>query len=153
WRRWVVKSDELDELLAEQRRLANGNRLAEGARQGLDLIYEGDSFSANTAIGRAASLLRTLVPLDAQLAEPEKRLEEAAIAVREAADGLRHYLDGLEIDPQRLDWVERRVATIDDLARKHRVAPRNCRGCWSNFSPSLRNCSHTSRPWLPSKPP
>ena len=117
-----LKSDEIPELLAEQRRLSNGSRLGEGARQSLDLIYEDDSFSAHLAVGRATSLLRALVPLDAQLAEPEKRLEEASIALREAADGLRHYLDSLDMDPQRRDWVERRVATIEELARKHRIS-------------------------------
>ncbi len=117
-----LKPGELPELMAEQRRLANGSRLGEGARQALDLIYEDDSFSANAAVGRAASQLRTLTALDAALVEPGQRLEEASIAIREAADNLRHYLDALDIDPERRDFVERRVATIEELARKHRIA-------------------------------
>ncbi len=116
-----LKPEELPELLAEQRRLANGSRLGEGARQAMDLIDEDDSFSAHGAVGRAGAQLRNLTALDAGLVEPERRLQEASIAIREAADGLRHYLEALDIDPQRRDWVERRVATIEELARKHRV--------------------------------
>src|SRR6185437_15109250 len=36
---------------------------------------------------------------------------------------LQHYMDTLEIDPHRLEEVERRLAGIEELARKHRVAP------------------------------
>ena len=117
-----LKADELPDLLAEQRRLANGSKLVEGARAALDLIYEDDSFSANAAVGRAASQLRALTALDAALGEPGQRLEEASIAIREAADNLRHYLNALDMDPERRDFVERRVATIEELARKHRIA-------------------------------
>jgi DNA repair protein RecN (Recombination protein N) len=117
----ALKVDEIPELLAEQRRLAHGSRLGEGARQALDLIYDDDSFSAHAAVGRAATQLRNLTALDAALAEPGKLLDEASIAIREAANGLRHYLEALDVDPQRRDWVERRMATIEELARKHRA--------------------------------
>lgn len=117
----ALKAEELPDLLAEQRRLAHGSRLGEGAQQALGLIYEDESFSAFGAVGRAAAQLRTLTALDAALAEPGKLLDEASIAIREAADGLRHYLEALDVDPQRRDWVERRFATIEELARKHRV--------------------------------
>lgn len=117
----ALKAEELPELITEQRRLANGSRLGEGAQQALGLIYEDESFSAYSAVGRAASQLRALTALDASLTEPGKLLDEASIAIREAADGLRHYLEKLDVDPQRRDWVERRFATIEELARKHRV--------------------------------
>lgn len=117
----AFNAEELPDLIAEQRRLANASRLGEGAQQALAVIYEDETFSAYSAVGRAASQLRTLAALDASLAEPGRLLDEAAISIREAADGLRHYLEKLDVDPQRRDWVERRFATIEELARKHRV--------------------------------
>ena len=47
--------------------------------------------------------------------------EESLIALGEAGAGLGAYLEGLDADPARQELVERRVAAIDDLARKHRV--------------------------------
>ncbi len=44
------------------------------------------------------------------------------INTHEAADALRHYLDGLDIDPARQEEIERRAAALEALARKHRVA-------------------------------
>ena len=37
------------------------------------------------------------------------------------ASDLARYRDRLEADPQRLEWLESRLATIAELARKHRV--------------------------------
>ena len=70
---------------------------------------------------RAASQLRNAARLDARLAAPLARVEESLIALREAGAGLGAYLEGLDADPARQELVERRVAAIDDLARKHRV--------------------------------
>lgn len=117
----ALKPAELPELLSEQRRHANSGRLAEGARQALDLVYENDSFNGHEAVGRAIAALRGLTALDPRLADTEKLLEEARIGLRESADSLRRYLDAMDVDPERQEWVERRVATIEELARKHRL--------------------------------
>src|ERR1700704_2034933 len=49
-------------------------------------------------------------------------LEEASIQVREAARELERYRETLDVDAARQDEVERRLAAIEELARKHRVA-------------------------------
>ena len=117
----ALTTEELPGLLAEQRRHANSGRLAEGAQQAIELIDEADSANANLAVSRAQGVLRGLVALDAQLESADRLLAEAAISIREATATLRHYLDSLDVDPQRQEWVERRVATIEELARKHRL--------------------------------
>lgn len=118
-----LERKELPELFAEQRRHANSGRLAEGVQLALQLIDEAEEANANLAVSRAQSSLRTLAALDPQLASAEQLLSEAGIAIREATGALRHYLDSLEVDPQRQEWVERRVATLEELARKHRLKP------------------------------
>jgi len=117
----ALKPAELPDLLAEQRRHANSGRLLEGARQALDLVYENDSFSAHETVGRAIAALRGITALDPRLAGTEQLLEESRIGLRESADALRRYLDSMDVDPERQEWVERRVATVEELARKHRL--------------------------------
>ncbi len=60
--------------------------------------------------------------MDEQLAALAPSLEEAEIRVKDASHTLLQYLDALELDPQRADDIERRLAAIEELARKHRVA-------------------------------
>lgn len=50
-------------------------------------------------------------------------LNQAAIALDEAKQDIQHAVDRFEIDPERLQWVEERLATLFSLARKHRIEP------------------------------
>jgi DNA repair protein RecN (Recombination protein N) len=119
----ALEPGEVESLAEEQARLANRGRLAEGARAALSLAYDAEGADAHASASRAAGHLRPLAELDSQLAAPLRLLQEAAIALKEAGGELAAYLDGLDVDPQRQDWVERRVAAIEQLARKHRIEP------------------------------
>jgi len=119
----ALEPGEVEALAEEQARLANRGRLAEGARAALSLAYDAEGADAHASASRGAGQLRPLAELDPQLAVPLKLLEEAAISLKEAGGELAAYLDSLDVDPQRQDWVERRVAAIEQLARKHRIEP------------------------------
>ncbi len=112
---------ELPELLAEQARLSNHGRLAEAARTALELAYEAESGSAYSSASRALAQLRIAAGIDPALASIVPSLDEATIRLAEAGRELTRYLDALEIDPARLEWIEQRLASIEQLARKHRV--------------------------------
>ncbi len=115
--------DELPALEEEHRRLANAGRLIETARETLALLYEDDEHSVAALLGHAQTAVQGLRDLDAQLAGVGEYLDTARIQVDEAADELRRYLDRIDLDPERLRRLDERLATIHDLARKHRVAP------------------------------
>ncbi len=119
----AIGDGEAETLAEEQARLANRGRLAEAARAALGLAYEGDGADAHALASRAAAQLRQAAALDPRLADPARLLEDAVIGLKEAGRDIGAYLDGLDMDPGRQDWVERRLAAIEDLARKHRVAP------------------------------
>jgi DNA repair protein RecN (Recombination protein N) len=117
----ALEAGEVESLAEEQSRLANRGKLAEAARDALALAYDADGADAHATVSRAASQLRQAAQLDSRLAEPLRLLEEAGTAIKEAGGELAGYLDMLDVDPQRQDWVERRMAAIEELARKHRV--------------------------------
>ncbi len=112
---------EAADLCAERNRLANRGRLAEAVREALALCFEGDGADAHTLAARAASRLRNAAALDARLEEPLAQVEATLNALGEAGARLGAYLEGLDADPARQELVERRIAAIEDLARKHRV--------------------------------
>jgi DNA repair protein RecN (Recombination protein N) len=112
----------IEELFADQKRVAGRGRLGSAARTALDAAYEADADSAHDLLGKATAALRSVSDIDPRLGEAGKLLSEAAILTHEAAEALRRYLDDLDIDPARQDEIERRAATIEALARKHRVA-------------------------------
>jgi DNA repair protein RecN (Recombination protein N) len=112
----------IEELFADQKRVAGRGRLAAAARSALTAVYESDSDSAHDLLGRAHAALRNVGDADPQLAPAGKLLSEAMINTQEAAEVLRRYLDALDIDPARQEEIERRAAALEALARKHRLS-------------------------------
>jgi DNA repair protein RecN (Recombination protein N) len=118
-----VSAGEFDALTDEHARLANRGRLASGTREALGELYENEAGSAHGAVARALQSLRALSALDAKLTTVAPLLEEASIQIREAARELERYGESLEVDAARQEEVERRLAAMEELARKHRIAP------------------------------
>ncbi len=116
-----LKPGEIAELKDEHGRLANRGRLIEAARGALECLYEADGATAHTLIARSITALRQASTVDTQLAPLGVLLEEAAIRVKDASQSLLQYLDALDLDPQGADASERRLAAVEELARKHRV--------------------------------
>ena len=114
------QADEPRLLAEERRRISSVGRLAEGTAQAESLLA-GDAGDVASALGRAQSLLRNLSSLDPEHAATERLLEDAGIACREAIANLRRYADSLDADPARQEWVESRLAALEEAARKHRV--------------------------------
>jgi len=117
----ALKSGELAALTEERTRLANSGRLAEGARGALELLYEAEDANAHALASRALSLLRAAGQLDPKLAALQPSIDSALISLGDAAQELTRYLDDLEADPVRQAELEQRLASIESLARKHRV--------------------------------
>ena len=117
------KPAEAESLTEERKRIAGLGRLAEGTAQ-VESLLAGEDGGVTSALARSQGVLRTLVGLDAALEPAAAQLEEATIAAREALSSLRRYVDGLEADPARQEWVEARLAALETVARKHRIETR-----------------------------
>jgi DNA repair protein RecN (Recombination protein N) len=65
---------------------------------------------------------------DPALGEVMNMLEPAEIQLQEAAHALNHYLQRLDLDPQRLAQCEQRLEAIHGAARKFRVMPERLPG-------------------------
>jgi DNA repair protein RecN (Recombination protein N) len=114
---------EFAQLTEERARLANRGKLAEAAQTAATLLYEGEEGSAHATVSRAIQALRNVASVDPKLAAALPLMDEAAIQILEAAGQVRHYLETLDVDNARQDHVERRLAAIEELARKHRITP------------------------------
>jgi DNA repair protein RecN (Recombination protein N) len=114
---------ELPELEAEQKRLANAEGLIRLCQQSVGLLYDQEEATINDQLGQVAGWVQDAVNQDPALGDALDTLESARLQVEAAADDLRHYLDRLELDPERLRQVEERVSDVYSLARKHRVHP------------------------------
>ena len=97
-----VSAEEWQALLNEHARLSNAVSLIDGARYGVEVLSENDA----SLIAQLATLLSKLNQLrehDGALKETIDLLEPAEIQLQEAAHSLNHYLQRLDLDPERLN--------------------------------------------------
>ncbi len=113
---------ELERLDEELSRLANAEELKAVAERGHHLLYASEP-SLYSQLSHLSQELTRQIALDSQLEAPQELINSAQIQLQEAAILLRDYAGNLELDPQRLQWVENRIADIRNMARKYRLEP------------------------------
>ncbi|OBX38318.1 DNA repair protein RecN [Halomonas elongata] len=119
----ALAEGELEGLESEQETLAHAEerlREAQFAAQCCD----GDEGGALPLLHQAVNRLSALPGSErGALADALSMLGDACIQVEEAGRELNHFAAGVELDPERLAWVEERLGEVHRIARKHQVAP------------------------------
>ena len=113
------ESGERDRLSEERQRLRHLDDLRAAAGDALQLLNPDDGDGAQLLAGRAAELVGGVEEIEPRLAATAGELRDAGERLQEAAIELRSYLDELEADPARLDWIEDRLAAFGELERRH----------------------------------
>jgi DNA repair protein RecN (Recombination protein N) len=114
------ETGEVERLHEEHARLSNAGQLLETCATHIDRLYDNEQ-SAHSAISHALSDLEPLIRIDATLNEASELINSALIQLEEGVGQLRSYQERLELDPQRLQWVEQRLDALHRVARKHRI--------------------------------
>lgn len=120
-----LTANELDELEAEHKRLANAESMLLNGQNSLSLC-KGDDQCEQAALQLTYQALQRLNDIDDQhpaLEEAREMLHQAHIQLEEAGLSLQHYLDQVDMNPHRLQQVEQRLSDIFSMARKHQIQP------------------------------
>lgn len=113
----------LDALDAAHRRQANAAGLIDACDDVLARLGGEETPSLARQLQQARTGLARASAAEPRLAEAAILLEGAGLQVEEALAAIGRIRDDLELDPARLDELERRLGRIHDLARKHRLPP------------------------------
>ena len=133
---------ELEALEEEHKKLANSGRLLQTCQQSLEQLHESDQGSLSEQLGQIQHAIEGICELDRNLSSVQSLLQEAGIQIQEAADELRSYLHRVDLDPQRLQWLDERMGLIHDLARKHRIIPPELHTLLANLQQELDSIEH-----------
>jgi DNA repair protein RecN (Recombination protein N) len=113
---------EWEALNVEHGRRAHAQALIEAAQTGVDRLSEGES-SAQAQVSRTQAALESVVAHDPRLGETLDTLRQVQVQLQDAAHTLARYLDGSDLDPQRLQWLDDRLSAWLSAARRHRQPP------------------------------
>lgn len=107
-----------EQLEAERKIQKNVAKLEESATAAYALLYE-DQASVTAQLRVAQRRIDDLARIDEAFVPVVEALKPASIAIDDASHTLRDYLGKLEADPQRLEAIESRMASIEKLKRKY----------------------------------
>ena len=119
----AVEPGEAARLAEEHRRLANAEHLRDTAGLAFESLYGDAEGAALATLEAAVRRLEEVADTDPALAPVRDQLAEAAVVLGECERDLRHYVEGMELDPARLGEVEHRLDEIHQAGRKHHAAP------------------------------
>lgn len=119
----ALGEEEFIELEQEHKRLSNSGDLAINCQKAINLLYESEEVNALNLLQTVSHTVIELAEMDAQLNTLPTMLNEAMIQLEETNNELRAYLDHIDVDPERMSYVEERYSRVLSLARKHHVLP------------------------------
>ncbi len=130
---------EVKEIDIEHKRLANANLLLSSSDSVLRSLIDDENININHILNKSITELDALGKLDEAIKPANELLNNALINIEEATSELRNYTSSLEIDPQRLELLEQRLADIQNLSRKHNVDSDSLHNLLPNLTEELNN--------------
>jgi DNA repair protein RecN (Recombination protein N) len=114
-----LKPGEEEECRARLKRLAHAEKIAQLSQAAYQALYAREGQSALDALAAAQRCAAELIQLDDSFAPLADILEQAVALIETAAQDFRSYGEQPEFDPNELDRLQARVATIGKLKRKY----------------------------------
>lgn len=118
-----LTQDEFQALDLEHKQLAHAGDLLQSINQALFVLADSEEANTIHTLNQAIQALEIVQNVSPKISLWLESLKNAVIQVSDIEDELRRYLDGVDLDPDRLQWLETRIGLIFDLARKHKVGP------------------------------
>lgn len=138
----AVNSESHADLEAEQRRLASAERLISDGQRALGALTDSEPEGASDRLATAERTLTDLTETDPVFGEAAELASSARIQADESADSLRRHLTQVELDPERLAHIDDRLATLGDLARKHRCQASELAAQQARLEQELNDLAH-----------
>ena len=129
--------NEVEALDKEYLRLSNAGQLMDISSQSIQQLYDDDEQSVYSQLSHILVDIEQQKSLDDAFKDPYELLLSAQIQIQEATELLRQYQDRVELDPERLSWVENRLSDIHNLARKHQTTAENLYAKWNDLNTAL----------------
>ena len=133
---------EEEELLAERLLLQNAERLAGVTRGGYEALYEGNG-AVCEVLGGLVSELQSVGEIDPELAGLAETVQRSLFELEDVSTRLRSYLGRIAFEPNRLEVIEERLATLTRLKRKYAPAVEEILGLLVNFAQEIAELENT----------
>ncbi len=118
-----LEPDSIAELAGSHRRHAHAAALITACEDAVARLGSDDAGAPVRTLQQVRAELARQVEHEPRLGEVDTMLDSAAIQMDEALALLESIRSDLDMDPAAFDELDRRLARLHELSRKHRVAP------------------------------
>jgi DNA repair protein RecN (Recombination protein N) len=123
-----LEPESIAELVAAHRRHAHSAALIAACESAFERLGGDEGPALSRQLQQVRGELARQVEHEPRLGDVDAMLDTAAIQLDEALSLLEQVRADLDLDPAAFDELDRRIARLHDLARKHRVTPETLAG-------------------------
>ncbi len=113
-----LKLNEEDNLIIERKKLEGALELSSGCEKINELLYSDNGCSYDN-ISKSVDELKNLIQFDNNLQKYMENLTDILYTVEEISRSLRSYKENIENDPDKLEYINKRLDNINNLKRKY----------------------------------
>lgn len=120
-----LETNEWQMLSDEHQQLHNAHELMSQLNKAYQLITDHDNTSATQLISEAHTEISAISHQTEHVCTIKELLNTANIHLEEASNEIQQFRDQLNLSPEHLDQIEKRLSLIHDIARKHHSEPKH----------------------------
>jgi len=118
-----IASDEFQILDLEHKQLSNADSLLKNIQNALHHLTEQENQNVIHLLNQVVQTLAAIQEVNPLIATWVENLKTIIIQLNDIESDLYHYLSSVEIDPSRLNFIENRLSSLFNLARKYKISP------------------------------
>lgn len=119
----ALQESELENLHREHSILCNADELIAVFNHVINVAAEDEQSAIIHNLGSILRQLEKIQAKDPKIQVAFDLFRNATIQIEEAVNELRSYANAIELNKDRLDFIEKRLNKIYEIARKHKVKP------------------------------
>ncbi|MBP5984955.1 MAG: DNA repair protein RecN [Brachymonas sp.] len=131
------QADEWHSLNTEHQRLAHAKELIDAAEQSL-LALDSDETGATSSLSRASHLLGAQRDIAPEFGQWADQIESCYAQLQDTVRHMHTSLARMELDPQRLELLDQRLAAWLTLARRFKLQPEDLHNAWQQWQQQLQ---------------
>jgi DNA repair protein RecN (Recombination protein N) len=116
-----VQADEEEQLEQELRLLQNSEEIREALGYSCETLYNREEGSAHQQLSEVIDQLERFSDVGEEYQRLLSQLVDARESIKESTFGLEHMLEAIDSDPERLSYIEERLAVYHNLKLKYKV--------------------------------
>jgi DNA repair protein RecN (Recombination protein N) len=129
-------------LVEEHNRLAHLEQILSIGQMQLAVLDEDDQYAVTRLLARSSHALVDLARYAGELNGIAQLLDEALIQIGEAVQELRRFLTHQHANPQQLAALEKELAHLQTLSRKHKISPDQLPELFAQLTQELAQLQH-----------